>query len=353
MQKLNRYIARTVISAVFVVLLVFLSLDAISAIVDEMGVLIHNYGVKEALYYVALTLPNRTYEFIPFSALVGCLLGLGVLAASSELVVMRAAGVSTASISWAVIKPVLLFVFVGILLGEYVTPLTEQLSKSYKDISRGVPSALQAQQGMWSREGTEYMHFNAVLPNGRLYGVARYQFDDNHRLLSSSFAKSAIYLGDHWQEEDVVETVINGDSSFSNAYNIRRWDTELSPELLNVLVLEPGALSIQNLWSYAHYLESQDLDASEYRLSFWQKVLQPLATLSLVLIAVSFVFGPLRQVTMGFRIFTGVIFGVVFRTVQDLLGPASLVFGFSPLIAVLLPIAGCLIVGTVLLIRAR
>ena len=56
---------------------------------------------------------------------------------------------------------------------------------------------------------------------------------------------------------------------------------------------------------------------------------------------------------MGFRIFAGVIVGIVFQTSQDLLGPASLVFGFSPLYAALAPIVICFIAGLLLLSRAR
>ena len=77
-----------------------------------------------------------------------------------------------------------------------------------------------------------------------------------------------------------------------------------------------------------------------------------MSTLSLVMIAISFIFGPLRQVTVGFRIFTGVIVGIVFRTSQDLLGPSSLIFGFSPLIAVLVPILVCTLLGLLLLRRS-
>ncbi|MCK9563551.1 MAG: hypothetical protein M0R02_12630, partial [Bacteroidales bacterium] len=79
---------------------------------------------------------------------------------------------------------------------------------------------------------------------------------------------------------------------------------------------------------------------------------QPLTIASLVLIAVSFVFGPLRESTMGFRIFAGVIAGIVFSTSQQLLGPASLLYGFSPLWAVLIPVALSVLVGVVLLRRA-
>jgi len=349
MRKLNQYIARTVIGAVSMVLLVIVSLDAIAALVDQLGELEGKYNFIEALAYVGLTLPGRIYSNIPLSSLVGCLVGLGILASSSELVVMRAAGVSVAQITWAVMKPVLLFIALSVALGEYVTPLTDQIADSRRAIAQGDKKALESRHGLWNRDGNEFMHFNAVLPNGRLYGVTRYQFDDNGQLTASSFAQTAIFQGDHWLEEEGKESLITADGIQVHQYDWRRWDTELSPKLLNVLVLTPDALSIQNLYSYAQYLQQQELDSSEYWLAFWKKLLQPLATASLVLIAVSFIFGPLREVTMGQRIFTGVIVGIVFRTSQDLLGPASLVFGFSPLIAVALPLVVCGGVGIYLL----
>ncbi len=353
MRKLNGYIARSVIAAVAMVLLVIVSLDAISALVDQLGEIKGNYTLIEVLAYVGLTLPGRIYEQIPFSALVGCLIGLGSLAGSSELVVMRAAGVSIGRITWAVMKPVLVIILLGLALGEYVTPYTDQIAESRRTMVQGDRRALESRRGMWNREGNEFMHFNAVLPNGRLYGVTRYLFDDDGKLLSSSFARTAIHLGGYWQEEQVEITRLHDGSSEREKLSRRLWQSELSPTLLNVLVLEPEALSIRSLYSYANYLEQQKADNNEYWLAFWQKVLQPVATASLVLIAISFIFGPLRQVTMGYRIFSGVVVGIVFKTAQGLLGPSSIVFGFSPLMAVAIPVLTCFLIGVVLLQRAR
>lgn len=353
MRKLNNYIARTVIGAVGMVLLVIVALDAIAALVDQLGELKGDYDFLQALFYVGFTLPGRIYENIPFSALVGCLVGLGILAGSSELVVMRAAGVSLAQITWAVMKPVLLFIALSLGLGEYVTPLTDQIAESRRAIAQGDEHALESRHGLWNRDGNEFMHINAVLPNGRLYGITRYQFDPDGKLLSASFADTAMFRNDYWVEEDGKESLISDEGIETHTYNSRRWNTSLSPELLNILVLEPDALSIQNLYSYSGYLEQQGIENNQYQLAFWKKLLQPLATASLVLIAVSFIFGPLREVTMGYRIFTGVIVGIVFRMTQDLLGPASLVFGFSPLLAVLVPLLVCAGIGVYLLRKAN
>ena len=157
---------------------------------------------------------------------------------------------------------------------------------------------------------------------------------------------------DHWQLEEVATTHFQERSSEVIKQDRERWDVELTPQLLGTVVLAPDALSITGLWGYIHYLAEQGLNNSQYWLSFWTKVLQPLVTAALVLMAISFIFGPLRSVTLGQRVFTGVLVGFVFRIAQDLLGPSSLVFGFSPLFAVLIPAGICALAGIWLLRRA-
>jgi len=376
MRKINRYIASSVTGAVSMVLLVIMALLLIAAVVDEVGSLRGDYNMSEMLIYVMLTMPRRLYEIIPFACLIGCLIGLGILANSSELVVMRAAGVSVKRITWMVMKPLFWFVLAGVLLGEFVTPYTDQVAESRRAIALQKVSDEARRGSMWNREGNEFMHFNAVLPNGVLYGVTRYKFDEERNLTETSFSRQAIYQGGYWQEEDIVVTRFEqpdtradarAESNETASLTIddreigtssekiftRRWETPLSPGLLNIVVADPQALSIRSLLYYIEYLKEQNLVSSDYGLAFWQKLLQPLATASLIVIAISFIFGPLREVTMGQRIFTGVVFGVVFRLSQDLLGPSSVVFGFPPIIAVLAPIVFCLLMGVYLLNRTR
>lgn len=352
MRKIKKYIASSVFSSIAVVLFVIVALDFISELVDQLDNIAAAYTLKEAFIYSALSIPSSVYDYLPLSSLVGCLIGLGMLANTSELTVIRAAGVSVRQIIWAVMRPIFAFILLGVFLGEFITPTSDQYAESRRAISLGHQSALQGQRGVWNREGNEFMHFSAVLPNGKLYGVTRLKFDDNGELLSSTYIETAIYQGNSWFERNVVTTLLSENEIETEDFSTAIWNTDLSPKLLDVLVLPPEDLPMKRLHSYAEYLERQGQDAKEYRLAFWQKALQPLATASLVMIAISFIFGPLRQVTMGFRIFTGVIVGIVFRTSQDLLGPSSLIFGFSPLLAVILPISICALIGFVLLRRS-
>ncbi|MFL0804526.1 MAG: LPS export ABC transporter permease LptG [Agarilytica sp.] len=353
MKHLKKYIASSVWGSVVGVLLVIVALDFIAGLVDELGDLKSGYGFAEAMIYVLLSIPSSIYEYLPLSSLVGCLVGLGVLASSSELVVMRAAGVSINQIIWAIFRPVFVFILGGALIGEYIAPYTDQYADSRRALALGHKKALQSDRGVWNREGNEFMHFNAVLPNGKLYGVTRFKFDDAGNLEEARFVDSAIYQGDHWFEQNVRVTHFEDEIARKEEMPNGRWQSEVSPSLLNVLVLDPEGLPMSRLVDYSRYLDRQNLESTEYRLAFWRKALQPLATLSLVMIAISFILGPLRQVTMGFRVFVGVIVGLVFQMSQRLLGPSSIIWGFPPVLAVLIPIGICFIVGYVLVRRSE
>lgn len=351
MNKLNHYVSRAVMGAITVVLLLVLALDFIGQLIDQLDRLSDTYTLLEAVIYILWSLPRSAYQYLPYAVLVGCLIGLGSLAGTSELVVMRAAGISVARIVWMVLKPVVLFILLGVVLGEYVIPHAEQVAESRRAIALGHSQEGQARRGVWHREANEYIQFNVIQPGGNLRGVSRYRFADG-ALKEASFSDKVVYRDGAWYESDVQLTDFTGEQLTASHLEARQWHTELTPELLDMVAVPLEAQSIASLHEYADYLEEQNLHSSEYSLAFWQKLLQPLATASLVLIAISFIFGPLREVTMGQRIFTGVVFGIGFRLLQSLLGPSSIVFGFAPLIAVLLPIVLCLLLGVVLLRRA-
>ena len=84
MTRLDRYVGKSVLMATLVVILVIVGLDAIFTLVDELDQLKGAYGFVEALEFMALRLPRRAYEYMPMACLIGCLAGLGGLAASSE-----------------------------------------------------------------------------------------------------------------------------------------------------------------------------------------------------------------------------------------------------------------------------
>lgn len=352
MSILDRYIATTVLSAMLMVLLVVVGLDLIFAFVAELNELEADYQLVQAIEYILLRLPRKLYEFIPLAALVGCLAGLGALANRSELIVMRAAGTSIGRIAWSVLQPTILMILVALLLGEVVAPVTEKLAETRRELALGGDGMLTSKHGHWYREGNDFLHFNSVGTDGALHGVTVYGFDEKGGMTSMTFARQALYEGDRWILEQGVGSNLSRFKHEREEFSTRDWQSGLTPNLLDVLFVDPDKLSIPGLYRYARYRAGQELESASYWLAFWKKTLMPLSMLALMLVGLSFIFGPLRDGTMGFRIFSGVIVGLLFKYSQDLLGPSSVVFGFPPILASLIPILVCAAVGIFLLSRA-
>jgi len=317
MKRLDWYIAQHVLGAIFIILLIIVGLDLVFEFVDEADKLSDTYTLPVVLQYLLLRVPARLYEFIPIGSLIGCLVGLGMLASHSELTVMRAAGVSTGRIVAAVLKPALALAIFSMAMGEYLVPVAEQQAQSQRALAQSGGQALRSSGGVWHREDNVFIHINAVIPDGRIQGVTRFEFDDQGRMLRSSFAESGRFADTSWQLENVRTTQFHEQRTQVATAETESWQTGLTPTLLSVVVVEPVDLSISGLWSFSSYLSEQGLSADSYILAFWGKLLQPLSILALVLIGISFIFGPLRSVTVGQRVIAGVITGLIFKFSQD------------------------------------
>ncbi len=262
MRKLDRYIGTTVFVSILAVLGVILGLAELFAFVDQLGQIDESYTLTEALKFVLLTAPSRGYDMLPMAALIGCLVGLGTLASNSELTIMRAAGVSLQRIVWAVMKPMLVLMFAGILVGEYVIPYTETAAQSGRALAQSGNGSQSSKSGLWHRQGHEFIHINVVRPDGVLLGVTRYDFDENRRLQTASFARQAVFENNQWQLQGVTTTVLHAAEKRSEVVSkpSEAWNIQLSPQLLNTVVMEPEALSITGLWDYIHYLARAGLE---------------------------------------------------------------------------------------------
>ncbi|RUR31466.1 LPS export ABC transporter permease LptG [Vreelandella andesensis] len=348
--RLDRYIARNVLAAIIVVQFVLLGLDITIAYIGDLSDTQGDYSALDVLIYLGMRLPWRFYQYAPVAVLIGALIGLGSMASSNELTVMRAAGRSLARIVWGVMKPVLVVVVVVLLVAEFVSPRTEQFAEAWRLEQRQGEGAQLTSRSGWQFEGESVYRFGAIRADNVVLDLTRYRFNER-RLIEATHANRAHWEEGAWQLEGVTTTRIFDDHTESDYQQRAGWDTALTPTQLERLLRDIESQAPSELWAYAHFLQSQNLQADQPLLYFWQKVLMPLTMGSLVLIAASFVFGPLRTVAAGTRVFYGVVTGLTFKYVQDLLAPASTIFGFSPVWAVLVPTLACAVVGIYFLRR--
>lgn len=353
MTLLSTYLWRAVIVPSVAMIMVLAALDVLFSYMHELEFLRGDYQAFQALQFVFTSLPHRINEFLPMAVLLGTLIGLGVLANNGELTIIRAAGVSTQRVVWMVCRPALMLLVLGLINGEFIAPYAEQIAQSNRALQESRGEAVRSKYGFWHREGESFIHINAVQPNGVLYGLTRYEYDENMHLKVAMHVERAIFQDGEWYLENVKGSALTENGIESYEKNSGQWQTTLTPKLLSFLILDPKYLSYSSLYFYAGYLEEQGLEAREHLLAFWQKVFTPLATLAMVLIAISFVFGPLRQVTMGLRLTAGIFAGVLFHYGQQFFGHMSHVFHIPPLVAAIVPVLVCVVIGAIMLRRVR
>jgi lipopolysaccharide export system permease protein len=115
------------------------------------------------------------------------------------------------------------------------------------------------------------------------------------------------------------------------------WVSTLTPDKLGVVTVKPHDLSISGMFSYISYLQQNNQDPSRYQLALARKLMMPILTGIMMLLALSFVFGPLRSSSMGAKIMMGVVAGFSYYILDQVLGSMSLVYGVPPYLSAAIP----------------
>jgi len=351
---LNRYIAKAIVGATLLVLLVLMGLYTFIDFVTELDDLGKgNYQLTDIFLYILYTMPKRIYDLLPIAALLGSVLGLGSLASQSELVVMRASGISVAQINKAVMIVALGLMVIAVFMGEVLRPPSEQKARVMRTFAQTGMEGTQSDNGFWSRDGLHFNHIDQISSDGDLIGVSIYEFDSEHRLRILTKAQQAQYEGDGWILTDVLQSTINERGVRVRTVEYARWKSDLNPKLLNIVVVPPEFLPVWDLLAYIDYLQDNKQSVEQYKMAFWKKVMMPISSAVMVFLAVPFIFGPLRSAPIGGRILAGALVGIVFQLFNDSFQQMGVVFGFLPWLSAAIPTVLFAIFGVYLMKRVR
>jgi lipopolysaccharide export system permease protein len=335
---LDRYIARTVLNTSLMSLAVLAGLSSLIRFVEQLkSVGKGTYTIADAGLFVLLSLPRDLEVFFPMAALLGGLIGMGMLASNSELVVMLAAGRSRLNIASSVMKAAVIMMLVVMAMGEWIAPPLEAKGRELRATAISGGSLISAQQGVWAKDGNHFVNITEVEHTGRLRDITIYRFNSERELQSVVQGASATYRSNGWLLQQVIITSHSTERVEREQLSQWLWNSSLTPDKLGVVTVKPESLSIRGLIDYLDYLKVNRQAAERYQLALWRKMLAPLTVAVMLLVALSFIFGPLRSTTMGARILLGVITGFGFHVSNEIFGPLAQVYQLTPLLGALLP----------------
>lgn len=352
---LDRYIGRTILNTILMTLFMLVSLSGIIKFVDQLRKVGQgDYSAASAGMYTLLSIPKDIETFFPMAALLGALLGLGTLATRSELMVMQASGFTRIQIAASVMKTAIPLVLLTMAIGEWVAPQGEQMARNFRAQQMYGGSLLSTQSGLWAKDGPDFIYIQRVSGDNELTGVNIYHFDKQDRLLSVRYAATATFEDNLWRLSQVDESDLSNPNKVTGSQTLTgEWKTNLTPEKLGVVAMNPDSLSISGLYDYSKYLRQSGQESSQYELNMWGKIFAPFSVAVMMLMALSFIFGPLRSVPMGVRVVTGIFFGFVFYVLNQIFGRLSLVYNIPPVIGALLTSILFLLISVYLLLKRR
>ena len=338
MKIIDRYLAGAVIGGSVVTLAVLLPLIAFFMLADEMdAVKDEGYRLADAMLYVTLALPRFAYQLFPIATLIGALVGLGSLASRSELVAMRAAGVSIARIVGASMLGGLLLAVVAVAVGEGLAPIADQEGLRMKSEALSGQVPLATPYGFWARDGRTFVNIRQILPGAELRDISIYEIDEARHLTIATRAARARYVSGGWVLEDVARSRISPEGVEVERLPQEPWSSGISPSLLEVVAVQPQMLPIWGLHRYIRYMQANDQDAGSYEVAFWGKVVQPLLILAMIFVSIPLLLGSSRTSGTGVRIFIGILAGIVFYLISRTFSYLSLLYGLSPVVAAFTP----------------
>src|SRR6202162_5514337 len=252
MNTLDRYLYRTVLIYSTMALAVLMTLGALFLFISQQSDIgVGDYGAADAFLYTFLNLPEQAFELLPIGALIGALMGLGNLAAGSELVVTRASGVSVWRIAWPVGLAGLTMAIVMYGIGEYVAPPMAQLAKREKTTSKLADISFAGSSSAWVKDGNLILRVQTGEVDQTFGGVSLLELDGPTRVRWIQRAERiSVANPGRWSLHNVATTRFGDDHVASERAGGIMMQSSVNPEFLGLAATDPQLLTLRGLASY-------------------------------------------------------------------------------------------------------
>ncbi|MBZ5791318.1 LPS export ABC transporter permease LptG [Burkholderia sp. D-99] len=345
MRLYEKYFARQIYITFVFILFAFSGLFFFFDLISELNSVGHgNYKFGYAVLRVALQTPSRFYEIIPVAALISAIYVFAQMAANSEFTIFRVSGLATNQALRSLLKIGIPLVIVTYLIGEFVGPYADQLSERVRLQALGASVSSNFQSGVWVKDTlaarnngeqvTRFVNVGSLSPDSTISNVRIYEFDSKFQLQNVRIAQTGRYEPPgHWLLKGVTETELTPIKPISGQpadalnpvyrsqqvslpeYRLR---SDLTPQILSVLLVSPERMSIINLFRYIQHLRENQQDTQRYDIALWRKLLYPFAVFVMLVLSLPFAYLHTRAGVVGVKVFGGIMLGMSFQLLNTL-----------------------------------
>ena len=344
----ERYFAKQIYASFGFILFALVALFLFFDVLSELGSVNAKYTLSLALLHVLLKVPSRMVEIIPIAGLIGSIYVFAMMASQSEFTIFRVAGLDIKRSLFTLGKVSLPIVVFTLLISEVLGPYAESLSERIRMQALGSTFSSQFRSGVWVKDqlrdsdgsgpirpGVRYVNVGAIDQNDQIRQIRMYEFDPNYRLLSIRSAASGRFDNRGiWELNDISETRFTEKRSndpLDAVYSAQTkvipklsLESQVTPQILNVLLTSPEKMSIVSLGRFILHLQDNKQDLQRHSIAFWKKLIYPFIIFVMLALALPFAFMKIRSGSVGIKVFGGIMLGMSFQLFNTLFSSIGL-----------------------------
>ncbi len=344
----ERYFAKQIYVSFGFILFALVALFLFFDVLSELGSVNAKYTLPLALLHVLLKAPSRMVEIIPIAGLIGSIYVFAMMASQSEFTIFRVAGLDIKRSLLTLGKVSLPIVVFTLLISEVMGPYAESLSERIRMQALGSTFSSQFRSGVWVKDqlrdsdgsgpirpGVRYVNVGAIDQNDQIRQIRMYEFDPNYRLLSIRSAASGRFDNRGiWELNDVSETRFTerrSNDPLDAVYSAQTkvipklsLESQVTPQILNVLLTSPEKMSIVSLGRFILHLQDNKQDLQRHSIAFWKKLIYPFIIFVMLALALPFAFMKIRSGSVGIKVFGGIMLGMSFQLFNTLFSSIGL-----------------------------
>ena len=352
----ERYIRKTLFGFTLVVLVIWLGIYSFFTFLSEMNSIGQvNYTSLEVFRYIALLIPEVAYKHASPVILLGCVLGMGHLATTNQLIVLRISGMSIIKLTFLTMKTALIFVIAIIIIGEIFAPIASEEAERGRFKALDISIASQRQEGFWIRDGENFINVQKNIDGETFKDVTIIEVNSSNKISTVKTSEVVKFDGKSLDMKNTEIFSIDGSNDIDDiSFKERNSYSQIvsfDQDLIDSLKKEPEELTTWNIIKRIQFLSDNKLRSGIFEVELYKRLIKPITLVAMILLAMLFIFGSSRDVTLGRKIFFGITLGLSFELLSRISGAMALSFDINPVMSTFLPTIVVMVIAITFLIQ--
>lgn len=356
-RSLTLYLAKMFVVRIFAVLvmlvLVLMALD----LLGNSGKILapEGNGQAEILKYVSLRIPQLISRFLPYSVLLATLITLVTLNQNSEVVAMKAAGLSAHQVLSPLLLTAAVVAVISFGFNERIVTRANATIKAWEAVEYGpIPEDSGVRANVYMTDGENILTAASLTGAGEqieLTNVTWYTRAPGGIIREQVRAPRATYASPGWQLEDAKRFDV-GSAETEEMQTLVVGET-LTPGQIDLQSVDPDGQSFWELSQTIDAFEAVGRRTTEMRAKWWHRISGPLSALLMPLLGSIAAFGLARSGQLFVRAVIGMALGFAYFVVDNAALAMGSFGGYPPFLAAWAPFFLFLLVGETVLIRTE